>query len=260
MIKKILILILVLTTLSACTRSAKVYEPTLLPTIEPSVQPTALPSTQAAAEFPTPTIMVMESTLAPTSAPTQKPTLKPYEPFSVYSAVDGLYLRTGPGTFFMATTMVFPSDPLTTNFVTMGGEWLNVTTVSGESGFVFIKLLAEDDNIDSVPRKMPDYVGVVKGLVTDSQGTPIQGVGISFSQEGTDLIINSDKNGEFYFYHNPDDVGQWTLTYAAIACESNVWVGSDCAQMKPEYTGQVEPASLIISLPYTGEPIKFIWK
>lgn len=256
MVKKLFVLLILLISASACTRSTKVYEPTLLPTLGPTAEPTAL----IASEFPTPTVIAIDSTSLPTLTPTQQSTLKPYEPFAVYSLVDGLYLRSGPGTFFMANTMVFPSDPLTTNFIALGGEWLNVSTADGVTGFVFIQLLEENVNIAAVPRKMPDYVSVIKGNVTDSLGTPIQGVGIGFSSDSKEVVISTDENGEFYFYHLPDDVGEWTLTYAAIACKSNVWLDTQCAQMKPQYIGELEPASLIISMPYSGEPIKFTWK
>lgn len=255
MFRKSLTLLILFLTLSACTRSTRVYEPTLLPTLAATEAATA----EALAEFPTPTALSVE-TLEPTAIPTIKPTLMPYEPFEVYSSVDGLFLRSGPSTDFIASTMLFNGDAMTTNYMADGGEWLNVTTANGESGFVFTQLLTPDDRIASVPTKAPDFVSVVKGSVRDANGTPIQGVVIAFTQGESQVNVNSDENGELFFYHHPDATGSWTLSYAAISCASVVWIGADCAQMKPEYTGAIDPASLVISLPYSGEPINFTWR
>lgn len=255
MFRKSLALLILVLSISACTRSTKVYEPTLLPTL---INTEAAPA-EVVAEFPTPTALSSQ-TLEPSIQPTVKPTLQPYEPFTVYSAVDGLFLRSGPGTDFIASTMLYPEDAMTTNFMAEGGEWLNVTTANGESGFVFTLLLKADEAITSVPIKLPDFVSVVKGSVQDAKGLPIQGVVIGFTQEDKQINVATDENGEFFFYHHPDATGSWTLSYAAISCVSNVWIGTDCAQMKPEYTGVIDPASLVISLPYSGDTIHFTWR
>lgn len=256
MIRKSFLYFFILLALTACTRSTRVYEPTLLPTMASTEDP----AVALIENFPTPTDLP-QTLLEPTIAPTTQPTLPPYEPFTVYSAVDGLFLRGGPGTSFIASTMLFSGDELTTNFMALGGEWLNVTSATGESGFVFTQLLQGDPRIASVPQKMPDLVSVVKGVITDVNGMPISGIAVNFAQNEDSVVVRSDMNGEFYFYLNTDAAGNWTVTYAnAIGCESNVWVGSDCAQMKAEYSGTLEPTSLIIALPYTGEPLQFTWK
>jgi hypothetical protein len=69
----------------------------------------------------------------------------------------------------------------------------------------------------------------------------------------------TDANGEFFSFMPPNAHGEWTVSYAAIACKSNVWSDASCGSYKDPYRGSVEPQSTVVSLPQAGI-LEFLWK
>ena len=241
MSKRVLVLVLFILALSACSKSAS------------SVAPTATGAALTPGAFPS----------LPALTPTVSASPTPFTPFTVKPGVDNLNVRNNPGYLFDALMMVQQTDSLTVQGKAPGGEWINVQTENGVEGWVFAQLLKSDVDLEQVPVREPKDVVVIKGRVLDAAGTPIQGVGFEVKQ-GTEAnavtnVVTTDAEGNFYSFLPATSSGTWTVKQTAIACKSNVWSDSTCATYKAGYTGNVDPQTLTVSLPQ-GSPLAFTWK
>jgi len=242
MLKKSLILILMILLVSGCAKST--------PTAIPSATPLA-----AAAQGVFPTI--------PPATPTSSASPTPFTSFTVKPVVDTLKVRMNPGYMFDALRLVNKEDTLTVLGTAPGHEWVHIKTADGLEGWVFGLLLESSVDLNQIPVHEPKDVQVVKGRVTDANGTPIRGVtfaagpGEQTSESGN--VASSDSNGEFYFFIPGTESGTWNVTYTAIACESDVWSDSSCSTYKAAYTGNLDPATASVSLPQSS-PLAFTWK
>ena len=241
MSKRVLVLVLFILALSACSKSAS------------STAPTATGAALTPGIFPT----------LPALTPTVSVSPTPFTTFTAKPGVDNLNVRMNPGYLFDALMMVQQTDSLTVLGKAPGGEWINVQTENGVEGWVFAQLLKSDVDLEQVPVREPKDVLLIKGRVLDAAGTSIQGVGFDIKQ-GTDSnaptnTVVTDANGEFYSFMPPTSSGTWTVSYTAIACKSNVWSDSSCSTYKAGYTGNVDPQTLTVSLPQ-GSPLAFTWK
>ncbi|MFH1907927.1 MAG: SH3 domain-containing protein [Chloroflexota bacterium] len=209
----------------------------------------------------------MPPTLTPiptlTSTPTLTPSPTPFAPFNVTAMVDNLNIRTNPGYLFPVIRMYKQGTVFTVLGKAPGGEWFYVRAPENIEGWVFGMLLESDEDLQAAPVSEPKDVQVIRGRVTDAQGTPIRGIGFAIVQ-GTgerpprnDAV--TDANGEFFAFMPVTASGMWTVAFATIACKSNVWKDDHCANYKDEYTGTVEPASMSVTLP-VSEELVFTWK
>lgn len=243
--KRALFLVLLVFLLTACEKSASNPLPTVTPgtgTPEPAL--TALP-------------------VIPQTTPTSAASPTPFVEFDVKPSVEGLKLRLNPGYLFDALLLLPQDAVLTVQGKAPGGEWIFVKTAEGNEGWVFAELIQSSVDLQAVPVIEPKEVALIKGKVTDLLGTSIQGVGFVITPEGADAsqsnVAISDASGTFYAFLPVDSTGNWTVTYTAIACKSNVWVLDSCSTYKSGYTGVVEPDKQTVSLPQSGE-LKFTWK
>jgi uncharacterized protein YgiM (DUF1202 family) len=241
MMKRVLVLILVVLALSACSKSAS------------SAEPTATGAALTPAAFPS----------LPALTPTSSASPTPFTSFTVKPGVDNLNVRSNPGYLFDALLMVQQTDVLTVLGKAPGGEWMNIQTENGVEGWVFTELLTSDVDLEQVPVREPKDVLAIKGRVLDATGLPIQGVGFEVKQ-GTEAnaatnTVVTDANGDFYSFLPATSSGTWTVTQTGIACKSNVWSNSTCATYKAGYTGTVIPQTLTVSLPQSS-PLAFTWK
>jgi len=251
MLKQALIYVLIAMTLSACLKSAESTLPTPLPDPTP---------TQAF--IPTQAVIATLPAAAPTSSASVSPT--PFAPFTVNPAVDNLKVRVNPGLLFEALILVQTTDTLTVQGVAPGGEWAYIQTQDGTEGWVFTQLLQSEVDLGQAPVRQPEDVLLIKGKVVDASGTPIQGVGFEIAQSSGGAVstnnVNTDASGMFYSFLPDTASGTWTITYTAIACESNVWSDATCSTYKTGYTGNVDPASQTLDLPQGDNPVSFLWK
>jgi uncharacterized protein YgiM (DUF1202 family) len=244
MLKQILLVVVSLLMVSACSKAAS----------DPPPTGTVAALTQtSAATFPT----------LPPQTPTASLSPTPFISFTVKPAVDNLKVRMGPGYLFEAWGMAQQTDTLTVLGKAPGGEWINVETAQGIKGWAFAELLTSAVDLAQVPVQTPTEVVTLTGRVLDGNGTPIQGVGFEIKQGSeTEALTNAvvtDANGEFFSFLPVGTSGTWTITQNAIACKSNVWSDSTCSTYKAGYTGTVEPKTLTVTLP-PGSPLSFIWK
>lgn len=248
---KIFLLFCGLFLITACTRPSKTYIPTILPSASPS---------QTVAATSVPTMAAALPALLETATPGQSLPPTPFVSFTVHSAVDGMLFRTNPGTLFDAMLMLGPDDALTVLGSAPGNEWIKVVMEDETEGWVFRQLLESELDLTQLPILQTENAQVITGKVTDTAGSPIQGVAFNITTEGTTVVVVSDKNGDFYWFSPTDITGSWEISNSGIACESNVWSDETCATYKAGFTGLVEPTSRSIDLPYSGAPITFIFK
>jgi SH3-like domain-containing protein len=237
----------------------------------------SMPSQVSTPSGPPETTTVISSLLPPTEtqpiSPTLTPSITPTEtavptpttfvPFTAAVWADNVNVRTNPGYLFPAVRLLAKAANLTILGKAPGGEWMFARTPDGTSGWVFTQLIESSIDLQSVPIFEPQDVQLIKGRVTDSSGIPIQGVGFSVVQGVGDQapanIVLTDASGEFFSFMPANARGEWTVTYNAIACKSNVWSDDSCSYYKNPYRGVVEPQSTNVSLPQSGI-LEFVWK
>ena len=244
MMKKCLILILMLLALSACSKSVDSLVPTATPNSAPNATQASSPVLPAA-----------------TSVSAASPT--PFTSFTVKPTVDNLNVRTNPGYLFDALMMVHQADTVTVLATAPGHEWTYIQTQGGVEGWVFTQLLQSSVDLTQIPLREPKDAQLIKGRVTDASGAPIRGVGFNFAPSGQsdspNNTVTTDINGDFYSYLPTSASGAWTVSYTAIACESNVWSDNTCSTYKTGYSGNVDPQTISITLPQSAI-LTFTWK
>jgi hypothetical protein len=233
--------------LSACALAAA--SPTPTPTAAPTATATdtEIPPTPSPTETPVPT-----DTLTPT----------PFVPYEVVVAShDAANIRSGPGYLFSVLRVAKPGMKLLLLGKAPGGEWFYVKVNDFVSGWVFGKLLRPDGDMQSATIREPEDAKLIRGRVTDAAGVPIRGVVFNVTQKGKPSNLNvavTDAEGIFYSYLPAWAAGWWTATQAGIACDSNVWEGTDCAAYKPGYKGVVKPPAADARIPQE-EILEFTW-
>lgn len=223
-------------------------------------QPSPVPSATQLPPSPTtaPTVTIT-STSIPTATLTPTPT--PYAPFNAAVLVDGVNVRANPGYLFDVQLNV----PKGTSFLILGkspgGEWMYVQRPGGAKGWVFTQLFEANENLQYAPVIQPENVQLVHGQVLDAKGAPVSGLQFAITQgpaatpRRTDAM--TDANGEFFAFMPPSAAGEWTVSYTAISCTSNV-MDSSC-KCKGETCGGVNPQARLITLPMTTV-LEFTWK
>jgi len=230
-----------------------------IPTLTPAKTSTSFqPSAPSETQRPVTTETL---TVKPTEIP--EPSATPFVPFKASVWADNVNVRTNPGYLFPAVRLLPKTTDLTILGKAPGGEWIFARTPDGTAGWVFAQLVESSNDLQAVPVVQPQDVQLIKGQVKDSSGTTIQGVGFSVVQGTGDHpptnTVLTDLNGEFFSFMPSNALGEWTVSYVAIACKSNVWSDASCGNYKYPYRGLVEPQSTVVSLPQTGV-LEFIWK
>jgi len=255
MLKRALICILIVLLVTGCSKAMSSIPPT----------PTAAPATPLAAASAVASPNPSPFPSLPAVTPTSSASPTPFTPFTVKPLVDNLKLRVNPGFLFETLILLQQTDTLTVLGMAPGGEWIYVKNEAGNEGWVFAELLASSVDVRQVPVREPKGVLVIKGLVKDANGLPIQGVGFDVNQgatagEPSGNNVNTDPNGMFYAFLPDSASGAWTVSYGSIACRSNVWSDTSCSTYKQGYTGNVDPISQTVNLPQSGEPLAFTWR
>ncbi len=247
--KQYLLLAVCLLLISGCSRSMGTLPPT--PTVQNVID--AAVSTLPA---PFPTI--------PPLTPTSSSSPTPFTAFTVKPSVDNLKVRVNPGYLFEALMMVQQTDELTVLGISPGSEWAYIKTSDGTEGWVFSQFLTSTVDLTKVPVREPKNVTAIKGRVMDISGLPISGISFSLIQTGSTETpgnaVQTDTAGNFYAFLPDTASGSWTLSFSGINCTSIVWADSTCAALKPGFTGNIDPQTMAITLPQTGEPPVFTFR
>jgi hypothetical protein len=232
--------------LVACTRAAP-ETPLVLPTLTATRPPALLPTAAATA------------TNTPIPSPTPSPT--PFTPFRAAAMVDNLLLRSNPGRLFPPLGMMPKDTSLLVLGQSPGGEWISVEMTGGERGWVFAQLLTSGQPLNLIPVIQPENVQLVKGHVVTAAGVPVTGIQFALVQgQGADSQRNdamTDANGNFYAFMPLTAAGEWSISYVAIACTSNL-MDANCNWINTAVT-QPTPAGTTITLPHEAT-LEFVWK
>jgi hypothetical protein len=228
------------------------------PTIPPYIPPLET-------MLPTSTQSIPAATATPTSAltPTISLTFTQFAPFDAVTTAANVYLRVGPAYLFPALGVLPEGGTLKVLGKAPGGEWFRVRTLEKKEGWVFALLLRAGINLQEAPIVQPQGIQLIKGRVRDGNGTPIKGIAFNVVQ-GTESAaktntIVTDANGEFFSFMPADAAGLWSVSFAGIGCDSNVWTDSTCTYSKGEYKGVLDPSSVDVLLPHT-DVLEFLWK
>jgi hypothetical protein len=69
----------------------------------------------------------------------------------------------------------------------------------------------------------------------------------------------TDSAGEFFSYLPSTASGVWTVTFAKVECDSNVWKDAGCKTYQDGYQGILSPLAMDVRLPQT-DVMEFTWK
>ena len=221
--------------------------------------PTLVGSTAFAPFTPIPTL-----TSVPTALPTltATPMSAPFVPFNVTTWADNVILRAGPGYLFTPRTTLKKGASLLLLGRSPGGEWLFVQVPDSRTGWVFAELTETQGDLDSAPLIQPADAQLIRGIVKDANGQPINGIQFAFVQGAGDNPPRNDAmtddSGTFYAFMPLSARGQWTVGYTAVACTSRV-MDANC-NCKNGVCGQPYPGRTSITLPTNDAELNFIWR
>jgi SH3-like domain-containing protein len=217
--------------------------------------PTAIPAATQ------PPIAQATFTPEPTITPTIILSPTPFVPFKVTTAVDYVNIRTNPGYLFSVQENVSTGTELEVLGRCPGGEWINVRTSSGSTGWVFHMLLQSAQDLQTIPIVQPQSVQLVTGKVVDANGQPVSGIVFNVLRgTGADAPVTNavtDPSGVFYAFMPISVSGEWQVNYAGIGCSSNL-MNENC-DCKNGTCGMPDPTSQTITLPQS-QPLVFSWK
>jgi uncharacterized protein YgiM (DUF1202 family) len=252
-IKRFLSFSIMIMLLSACNLPAS--ETPVVITMPPTLQM----NTQA------PVVIEATNTIVPSPQPTETPLPSPspteFSPFSVKASVNNFNVRVNPGYLFPVLMMVPEGTELTVYGQAPGGEWIYIKTPTGVYGWVFAKLIFDEPRLSQAPIREPEKVQLIRGFLKDVQGNPISGFQFALVQgSGNNAPRNdamTDENGEFFAYMPTNSSGQWSVSYVAYACTSNV-VDADCLFLGGQ-NKTPDPEWVNVTLPLS-EPLQFIFQ
>ena len=240
--------------LSSCSLPAN-KEPTT-PVIVSYTGTSPAPSTETQLPLPS-----FTATFVPSITP--EPSATPFTPFAASVWADNVNVRTNPGYLFPSLKLLAKGTKFTVLGKAPGGEWIYSQLQDGQKGWIFSQLIESAVDLQQLPIIEPVEAQLIKGTVMDSAGLPIQGIGFTILQgKGGKTLSNTvltDFNGEFYSFMPLSSTGDWTVTFNAIACKSNVWVDDSCAEFKSPYKGLVEPQTAVATFPQPAV-MEFLWK
>lgn len=205
--------------------------------------------------------LVLTATHEPTITVTIEPSTTPFISYKVTTSVDHVNIRSNPGYLFSVQDNVRAGTMLEVLGMCPGGEWINVKTQSGATGWVFHMLLQTAQNLQALPVVQPQNTQLLTGKVIDSNGQPVSGIVFNIMQgSGTDAPVTNaqtDSTGVFYAFMPMTVSGEWRVNYAGIGCSSNK-MDQNCNCLNG-LCGTADPSTQIVTLPQS-QALVFGWK
>ena len=238
-IPRTLMMFFVLAIAAAGCRSQATVEPTLFPTRTAGVETSQLPT--------------------PTAFPTETPTVVPTsEPVTAQVATSSVNLRKGPSTLDDVLSQVNLGEVVRVDGLAPGGEWANVMTSGGTSGWIKSSLLNFGTQSPALPTIPITDEYVIKGKVTDASGNPLQDILVSLNRTVGSvyfedrMVTNAD--GEFYAFVPSQHVGTWNLEITGVNCTATI-VDQSC-----HYAGTFsQNGSVTVDVPPPDSWIVFVY-
>lgn len=198
--------------------------------------------------------------LAPVSTPvaTQPaPIPSASSQYFVYTAVDNVNLRVGPGTLFKVSRVLAVNTKLQLLGRAPGEQWLKVMNDESIIGWVLVDWVKGGFDGPPPPIVQPEGVLLVTGTVRDASASPVTGIGFAVIQGSRRADAVTDQSGQFYAYLPNNMSGNWSVEYISISCTSNE-MDSNCNCLNGN-CGAPEPLAVSVTLPQNGI-LNFAWK
>lgn len=236
----------------ACSSEVTIYETPVPPNIETVVAATFAAFTQNAP----PTTSTKAPTATSTSVPIS-PTAEEFGEVYVYTIADNVNLRVSPGMLFQVSRVLSQNTRLRLLGQAPGGEWLNVRSDEGVTGWVNVNIVMVSYDGPPAPVIEPTDVLLVTGKVETALGTPVSGIGFAITQGVRRTDAMTDETGQFFAYLPPNMSGAWTVGYVSVSCKSNT-MDASCSCIN-NVCGTANPTSTAVELPQ-NTPLEFVWK
>jgi hypothetical protein len=208
----ITLLVISITTLSACSQPT----PAPLPTPTSSFSPLILlPTQEPSAQLPTATLPPMPT-----------PTTVPYVPIQAEVTVDNFLLREGPGRMFAAVNMYDIGTRVTLVAREPGNNWVLVQTNDYNSGWMNVDYLSFTGDVTPLPVMHVLNAQILHGRVWNVNKTPATMIGVSIARgknpgPALEDVSMTNSNGEWYLYLPLDFTGDWVVGTNSYSDKSN---------------------------------------
>ena len=198
-----------------------------------------------------------------TQIPTITPTPSYFSPAYILSA--NLNLRTGPSTLFNVLDTYHQGDEVILQGRILEGDWVLVEAERRDgtgrtfSGWMSTALLDIKSNFNELPIIEFPEEQIIRGMVTDTEGAPINGVRVAtiYEPSGEDRIQADNRtglDGKFVVYVPEDINGPLDMQIVHVACVS-VIMEDDCTIL--QYF--LAENRFFITMP-PEEPVHFVYE
>jgi len=209
----------------ACSASPSISKEDQLATI--------VAGTLTAQPVPFTPIPTLTATIVPTIAVTSVVTAN--VPYYIFTRAQNVNLRIQPGTLFQVSRVMAQGTRLQVLGISPGGEWAYVQNDEGINGWVGISFVDEFP-LEQFPIVEPRDGQFVSGLVLDSNGLPVSGIGFAVEQTSASKSLRTDSVtdafGVFYAYLPKNLSGVWTVSYISISSTSSAMT-PECLRSTP---------------------------
>lgn len=161
--------------------------------------------------------------------------------------VASINLRDGPGTTFAMLSKAAQGTLLTILGKAPGNDWVLAQTPGGQAGWAAVDFMSLLCKMENIPLKNIDFAYVIKGKVTESNGSPVDGIDIAVFQVDNGRELRTDAittaSGEFYAYLPASSKGGWSVGMVGIKCTSRIM------QTECKIKGRFVPPKTLVTLP-----------
>ena len=244
---KFLLILLVLLHTAACS-NARSDIPT---------QPEAPPTIQNTSTVTSTCTSTVEPTVTQTPTSTPQPTATPPSSFSSAINAHSALLRSGPSGMHQPILRYPYGTTVTITGKIAGDEWVFVQMADQNTGWLSVHYLNLDYPLSAVPVQAAAETGLIYGVIQDSTGNRLAGVGISvcidlcYQSQRTDAVSN--ENGEFFAYIPSSNGNQLRVFVSSVDCGSPI-MGTDC-----QLRGTFMPEEIIVKEFPNINPLLFMY-
>jgi len=202
----------------------------------------------------TPTV---ELTVTPSATQTREPTPTPPSSFSATINANYALLRSGPSSMHQPILRYPYETTVTITGKATGDEWVFVQVPDQNTGWLSVQYLDLEYPLSAVPVQAAADTDLIYGIIQDSTGSRLAGVGISvcidlcYQSHRTDAVSN--QNGEFFAYVPNTTGDQLRVFVSSVDCWSSI-MGPDC-----QFKGTFMPEEIIIKEIPNIDPLLFMY-
>ena len=228
-------------------------------TVRPDIptQPASPPTLQVTSTVTTTNTPTIEPSATQTLTSTPLPTTTPPSSFSAAINANSALLRSGPGGMHQPILRYPYGTTVTITGKAAGDEWVFIQAADQNTGWLSVQYLDLDYPLSAVPVQVASETELIYGVIQDSTGSRLSGVGISvcidlcYQSQRTDSVSN--ENGEFFAYI-PSAIGnQLRVFVSSVNCGSPL-MGTDC-----QLRGTFMPEEIMVKAVPNINPLLFMY-